>query len=141
MNNVHYKKNKFSIGTGISVALVWILVTTSIAFSFFSLMMVIRGLIIPVTIPSLANYAGFWATRKILDARPWPEKPGILNVLGKWVAIFAVGIVSLSTITFCVGFYFYLIPLLVIPPTIIGWVWTTILLIRRLRFGPKAVNP
>ncbi|MFM7593971.1 MAG: hypothetical protein ACKO85_19460 [Isosphaeraceae bacterium] len=141
MNDVHMEKTEFSIGTGIAITLIWLLVISSISCALYVLLQVIPGMIIPVTIPPFANYAGFWATRKVLDARRWPQQPGILNLLGKWVAIFGLGIISLSTLILRVGFYFYLIPLLVMPPIIVGWVSTSILLVRRLKVRPEAINP
>ena len=133
MTDDQLKKAEFSIGAGIAVSLVWLTIFTCVFVSYFVLM----DFTLTFFVLLLGNYGGYYYTKKILDSTTWPDKPNISNLLGKWIAIFGSGILALIIITFCLGMFYMLFPLFLIPPTLAGWVSTAILLIRRLSVRPE----
>ena len=118
----------FGIGAGLLIAMVTlvirILYLAAIVFSWG---------IVPLLFPVIGEVAGYYGIRKITQTWRWPDEPDAIAFAGKWIAILIYLLSAIAIILFCLGLYFTLFPLLIIPPILIGAILTTRLLLRSLR--------
>lgn len=132
MKQEYMLKPQFSIGSGMAITLIWLMVSLS-AFLGLLLMFSVVSLIIPyITYP-----AGYWHIKSFLRTRTWPDDPAASALFGKWVAIIGISFFSLINLVIAISLGFLFLPLVVVPPVFIGWVAVLVLITRELKVVQK----
>ena len=119
---------RFGIGAGLLIALVGLVIRIP-----YLVVIVVSWAILPLLLPVVGELVGYYVTRKITQTWRWPDEPDAIAFAGKWIAILIYLLSAIAIILFCLGLYFTLFPLLLIPPILIGAILTTRLLLRSLR--------
>ncbi|MFM7315663.1 MAG: hypothetical protein ACKO85_19455 [Isosphaeraceae bacterium] len=132
-------KPQFSLGSGIAIILIWLMVFLS---AFLGLALFISGW--SVIIPYITCPAGYWQVKSFLRTRTWPDDPGASALFGKWVAVIGISFFSLILLVISISLGFLFIPLVIVPPVFISWVAVLVQITRELKVvrpKPPLVSP
>jgi hypothetical protein len=128
LNQDKIMNQRFGIGAGLLIALVGLVIRIP-----YVVVILVSWAILPLLLPVVGELVGYYVTRKITQTWRWPDEPDAVAFAGKWIAILIYLLSAIAIILFCLGLYFTLFPLLLIPPILIGAILTTRLLLRSLR--------
>lgn len=125
-------KMEFGIVWGLVIASLWLVIRAlSLGVIVFSIA------IFPLVIPVISETAGYYLTLRILRQYRWPEESNLSAYAGKWIAILVQVLSALCVLVVCLSLFFVFLPLLIVPPTLLGCIFCTYVLFRYLRQSMK----
>lgn len=133
MNQQFMLKPQFTLGSGIAITLVWLMVSLC---ALLGLLLMFSG--VSLIIPYITCPAGYWQIKSFLRTRTWPDAPGASALFGKWVAVIGITFFSLFNLVMSISLGFLLLSLVIVPPVFISWVAVLVLITRELKVVQKS---